>query len=450
MLWTIVEKEFWENLLDQRFAVSLILAALTAWTSTFILTKTYNEEVNDYYRRVNFQNRMIDEYFHMSAWHGGIMMPPKPRPVLSSLVRGVQRDLVFFGSLDENPVPILFSPMDILFIIGIIMSIAALTLSYDHISGEKEAGTLKMLIIGSYARAKIVFGKWFGGLLSILLILMIVFTGSALIAYTLSASSWRATEWIALGAIFILSALYCAFFHSLGLYVSAKTQSPSDSIILSLVLWVLFTLIIPTVPPYIASAIYSTPSPAKIQYEVFFTLRQERDDAIKALRAPYITQGMNENAISEITKDEIDKIIAEYENKEDQLKGMAVKQSLVREAITALFHFLSPFSSYILAGAEMTATGAFNQVTFIDKAQGFVSDLYYKYLPRKIQEAKSKDPNYTETTKLDVRDRPRFQYEAEGIPYRLLASAIHSVFILIYTLLFFVLAWKSFLRYDVR
>jgi len=434
MLTNIIKKEFLENLLNQRFAISLVLAALISWTSTFILTKNYNDEVKDYYRRVNLQNRMIDDYFHLQGWDGGLMMPPKPAPKLSCLVQGIQRGLTIFGSIDENPVIVLFPFMDILFVIGIIMSIAALTLSYDRISGEKETGTLRLLLVSFHGRARLLLGKWVGGLLSVSIILVISLLGSVLIAYTLSESSWTTTEWIALLALFVLSALYCAVFYSLGLMISAKTLTPSDSIIIALVFWVLFTLILPTVPPYIANLLYSVPSPAKVQYQVFFILKEEEDAALRKAT----------------TKAEADKIIADYEARAEKLKTWTVRGSAVRELITALLHSLSPFSSYALAGAELTSTGALNQVDFYDKANRYVGMLYREYLPKREQEAKSRDPNFTTTTKLDIHDRPRFQYKEESVSYRLLASAAHTIFLLIYTVLFFVLAWKAFLRYDVR
>ena len=444
-----MKKEFLENLLNQRFAVSLLLAALISWMSTFVLTKNYNDDVKDYYRRVNVQNRMLDDYFHAHAWGGAITRPPKPPSTLSSLARGVPKDWVVLGSLDENPVPILFPFMDILFVIGIIMSIAALTLSYDRISGEKESGTLKMLVMGSYARTEILLGKWLGGLFSIFLILVIAVSGSVLIAYVLSQSSWTATEWIALGALFVLSALYCASFYSLGLYISTKTESPSDSVILALLFWILFTLIIPTIPPYVADAIYPTPSAAKIQYEMFFKLEEERRDAIRALRAPYAAKGMSENEITRITKAENDKIMAKYSRQKGEMEQMAITKYAAQELITALLHFFSPFSSYALAGAELTATGAWDQLDFTRKASNY-EFTFREYLNRKEEEVKRVNPDYTGMTKLDIRDRPRFQYKEEAISYRFMASAVHTVFILIYVVLFFVLAWKAFLRYDVR
>ncbi len=446
----IIRKEFLENIQNQRFAVSLVLVALISWTSTLVLTKSYNERVQDYHRQVNLQNRMVDEYFHLRGWDGGMMMPPKPPPLLSSLVEGVHRGFALYGSIDENPVPILFPFMDILFVVGILMSIAALTLAHDRISGEKQDGTLRLMLSGAYGRGAILISKWIGGLLSIWVILVVSLLGSILIAHTLSDSSWSATESIALLALLIVSGLYCAVFYSLGLAISARTSSSSDSIILALMGFVLFVVILPTVPPYVASILHPGPSPARVQYEAFVVLKQQEEEAYEKLWRQHAATGMRREEIETAIKPEQEKLSAEFEAKTDALKTSAVRGSMMHEVITALLQSMSPFSCYVLAGAECTATGAYNQVHFITEAQRYVSTLYRDYLPGKEAQARRTDPQFTNTTKLDIRDRPRFTYRDESISYRLLASFAHTVFLLVYTALFLLLAWKAFLRYDVR
>jgi ABC-2 type transport system permease protein len=450
MVWLITKKELLENLLDQRFLISLVLAALISWASTFVLSVNYTAEVDEFHERVNFQNRILNEQFTMQSWDGGLAMPPKPIPLLSPIARGITKDLTVYGSIDENPVPVIFPLNDILFSIGIIMSIAAMTLSYDKISGEKEAGMLKMLMTGSVSRARILLGKWLGGILSLGMILVVVFSGSILIALCISGSAWAATEWLSVISLFILSVAYCSSFYSLGLFISAKNQTSSDSVLISLLSWVILTLIMPTIPPYIASLVYPTPSPAKLQYEAFFEIKQQRDNAVNRLKAPLASKGIGDDQIAKELEDEVKRIDAEYNTQEEKLKEMVIKQSLVRESITAMLHFFSPYSSYRLAGAELTATGAMNQVFFIEEAQGYVNNLYRRYLPKKVKEAKAMNPTYSESSRLDIRDRPAFHYEDEQFSYRMAGAAIHSLFILLFSLLFWALAWRAFLTYDPR
>lgn len=450
MFRTFIRKELLENLLSQRFSVALALAAVICWSSTMVLTRNFNESSAEFHRRDALKTRMTDQFFFANGAGGLIVRPIKPPPVLSSLARGVPHDLIIMGSIDENPVPVLFPFMDILVVIGLIMSVAALALSYDRISGERENGTLKLLVMGSYPRSRIILAKWFGGILSLLAILGISFAGSVLIAYTLSESYWTTTEWSALGLLLLLSGLYCASFYSVGLYVSAKTERPSDSIIVALLLWMLFTLILPTIPPYVASILYPTPSASRTQYQIVFALEEKRRDAVNSLRAPFRAQGLKEEEIVARTKPEEEKITAAYQEEKKALENATLEKSAIHEAITGVLHALSPFSCYTLAGAELTATGAMNQLYFTKKAGEYENAFFAEYLPRKEKEARERDPSYTGSMRLDVSDRPKFQFTDEGIGYRLAASATHTVFILIYTALFFLLAWKAFLRYDVR
>lgn len=450
MLATVVRKELWEDLVSQRFAISLLLATSICWTSIFVLTQSFNRERAEYNRRVNLKSQMLDNYFHSQAAGGMIVRPIKPPPTLSSIVRGSTGDWFVLGSIDENPVPALFPFMDLLFVIGLIMSVTALALSYDRISGEKESGMLKMLVLEGHARGKLLMGKWMGGVLSVLVILAIAFSGSVLIAHTLSESVWTAKEWTTLGMLFSISAFYCAAFFSLGLYVSTKSESPAVSVVLALLLWILFTLILPTVPPYIAKALYPTPSASRVQYELLFKLEHERKVSIRELTATYEAKGITSNKWPESVRAGVDSIRAEYRRKKRDTEKIVEENYAVRELITALLHFLSPFSSYVLAGAELSGTGALNQLHFLIRANEYENTFFREYLPRKEEEAKRRYPNYTGKAKLDISDRPRFEYVEEDLTARVAAAATHTVFILIYTALFFAMAWKSFLLYDVR
>ena len=450
MLRNLLKKEFLENLFNQRFTVSLALVAVVCWTSTAVLTKNYNENIDDYYRRVNLKNRILDNSFFANGAGGLMIRPLKPPPVLSSLARGVAHDWIVLGSIDDNPVPVLFPFMDILLVTGIIMSITTLALSYDRISGEKDQGTLKMLVMGSVPRSTIIIGKWLGGMLSISLIVLIGFVGSSLIAYTFSKTNWTFTEWSALGAFLLLSIFYCASFYSIGLYISSKTSSPDESAIVALLSWILFTLVLPTIAPYIAEMIRPTPSASKIRYEMFFTLEQERNRALTSLRAPFVARGLSEEEITRQVKAEAAKISEEFQRKKKELENRTLEQSAVHEAITGVFHLLSPFSCFELAGAELTSTGALNQLYFTKEASNYENYFFDKYLPLKENEARRIDSSYSGKARLDITDRPQFQYKEESISLRFAASSIHGAFIVFYNLLFLALSWKAFIKYDVR
>ena len=72
-----------------------------------------------------------------------------------ALVRGLSDD-VNLDTFDNDPLPVMFPLIDLTFIVTILLSLAALILSYDAVCGEKEDGTLKLMLANGLPRFKIV------------------------------------------------------------------------------------------------------------------------------------------------------------------------------------------------------------------------------------------------------------------------------------------------------
>ncbi len=67
------------------------------------------------------------------------MILQKPPEQFRPLIIGMQKD-ADLGSIDDNPLPTLFPPLDLVFIVSIIMSLMAILFSYDAVCGEREKG----------------------------------------------------------------------------------------------------------------------------------------------------------------------------------------------------------------------------------------------------------------------------------------------------------------------
>ena len=449
MIRLLIKKEFLENIFNKRFYLLLLLNICLGWSSTFILTIEYNQHLSEYYQQVNLQNNMLDNHFTLNAWDGAILMPPLPPPKFSPFIRTLKNNFTVFASIDNNPILMLFPFLDIVFLIGILMSLTAISLSYNSISGERESGTLKLMLTSGISRSHLLFGKWMGGMISIITILFINLFGAFLIVYALSEFDWQPVDWATFLFLFFLSALYCSCFFSLGFYISTKTKNSASSIIVALLVWLVFIIILPTTPKYLAELIHARPSVSQIQYEVFFKIKQEEQERINEVRAQYYSKGLTEAEVETNSKTEVDKIIVEYENKSEELKQAAVKSSALYELVTAAIHFLSPYSCYIISSSELTASGATNQINFINDAQRYLNNLS-SFIQKKIIDNKTENKTYLNNQIIDIAGRPQFNYSEIGFNYRVLAASIHSLFIFIFTILFFVLSWKNFLKYDVR
>jgi ABC-type transport system involved in multi-copper enzyme maturation permease subunit len=76
---------------------------------------------------------------------------------------------------------------------------------------------------------------------------------------------------------------------------------------------------------------------------------------------------------------------------------------------------------------------------------------FWDYARKKIADLGAKDPGTDWwNTAVDMSDRPRFEYREEGLGARAQAALPELLLLLGYGLVFFVLAYVSFLKYDVR
>ena len=167
MILTFIKREFLNNIFNFRFSVSLLLYVILTISSIVILTFQYQKEMKDYSNRMSLQDDFLNNYAHSNRMDG-MITPQKPPEQFRPLIIGITRD-ADLGSFDDNPLPVLFPYLDFMFIVTIIMSLMAILFSYDSVTGEREKGTLKLIVATSVSRVNIIFGKWIGGLGSLLI-----------------------------------------------------------------------------------------------------------------------------------------------------------------------------------------------------------------------------------------------------------------------------------------
>ena len=73
-----------------------------------------------------------------------------------------------------------------------------------------------------------------------------------------------------------------------------------------------------------------------------------------------------------------------------------------------------------------------------------------EYLQEKWQKALKENPDASKSTILDLSDRPRSEYKGDPLVFRVAGMVLPLLSLMIFNVLFFMLAWRRFLRYDVR
>jgi len=253
MLKTIIAREFLNNILNLRFMIGLVLCIIVTVACIMILAHDYRQEMKDYNTRMNLQDEILDNYAKANRHRLlGMLRPQKPPERFRPLIIGIpgNEDLGFF---DYNPLPILFPPLDFLFIVTIIMSLLAILFSYDAIAGERQIGTLRLVISNSISRTKVLFGKFIGGSASLLIPFILALLVGVLYINLNPNIQWDGSAWVELALLTAASITFITLFYLLGLMISTFSKYSAISILNCLFLWVLLILVIPNVCPYISA-----------------------------------------------------------------------------------------------------------------------------------------------------------------------------------------------------
>jgi ABC-type transport system involved in multi-copper enzyme maturation permease subunit len=475
MFKAIVRKEVLGNILSFRFVVTLALLLVVVPVTTFVLTGDYLKKVSDASLRQAETETYLRSYAHFNRI-GNILratMPPLPS---ETLVRGLSAD-VNLSQFDDDPLPVMFPLVDLVFVVTILMSLVALIFAYDAVSGEKEDGTLKLMLSNGLARPQVILAKIVGGGLTLLVPYVMSLIVGLLVILVHPGVGWAAADWGALGLITIGTILFVMLFYALGVFISARHHTSSASIMTSLLAWVLLVLVVPSLSPYIASFLSPTPSRIQVEREVQRLGDTARDDLGRKLEAerlrevlvryPVLAEKLSEadrkrlaerdpaarEAFEAETKarqgawDEANRI---QSDKIDAVRKAAALKDKAQTDLSRTISMISPLAVFTYLATDLTSTGMRNGAYF-DRVGGVWDQAFWDYARKKIAELQAKDPATDWwNTAVDMSDRPRFEFREEQLGARVLATLPEFVVLLAGGLLFFVLAYVSFLGYDVR
>ena len=127
--------------------------------------------------------------------------------------------------------------IDWVFIIGGLLSLMALLFTFDAFIGEKERGTLKLVMAQSLPRHTLLLGKFLGAMLALTLVQSLAIVVNLLIVLALSKVNLGLVEAGRLVGMVGLSLLYLACFVALGLWVSIRSGTTRSSLVGVLLLW---------------------------------------------------------------------------------------------------------------------------------------------------------------------------------------------------------------------
>jgi ABC-type transport system involved in multi-copper enzyme maturation permease subunit len=476
MMKTLIAKEIRTNILSFRFLASFVILFVVVAVTALVLAGDYTKKLDEYSQRQTEIDSYLRSYAHFNRITNVLRATQPPIP-FQTLVRGLTAD-VNMGEFDDDPLPVMFPLIDLTFIVTILVSLIALILSYDAVCGEKEDGTLKLMLANGLPRSKIILAKFAGGVLTLLGPFLVSIAAGMLIILLHPRVSWSGADWGALGLIVVGALLYISVFYLIGILISSVHRSSSSSIMTSLFVWVLIVLIVPNLSPYVASFFAPAPSRIKVARETSRLQDVDRDELGRKLMREYRGEVLKQNPVlgERMSEAEEKKRVAEdpeyrkaYEadraaterawaeaNRIQKAKTDVLEQDLrQREAaqtdLARSISMASPLADFSYLATDLSSTGTQNMVHFELLSQAWEAAFRRDYRPKKLEALTAKDPTADLwNTPIDMTDSPRFRYTEEGLGGRLDAALGPFAVLAVYVVVLFAAAYISFIRYDVR
>ncbi len=365
MIWSITRKELLINLLSLRFVAGLVVSILMMGLVGYVLVEDFVSRQQTYISDVQRHSNLLEQTKVYSMVEVHVDIIPSPLSVFSRGIRDLPTsiavspyhipslidegrgpvNIILGGTSDRpyNPLLRVFASIDLSFVISMILSLFAIVLVFDCFSGEREQGTLKLLLSTSAGRVHLLIGKFFGALVSLAIPLTIGLL-EVMVLWSLSPRlSLEATSWIGLGLMYLFSLVFLSCFLALALLVSLYARESSSGLMWLLLMWVVVAIVIPQGGEYLSEYL----RPQEIHESTVRAADQARRDFSRAYASIPYTQKSEWNnvrmdpiegeAILGITADEIPNRI-EFNKKAFPLKFRLAedRQRLFESYATAL------------------------------------------------------------------------------------------------------------------
>jgi ABC-type transport system involved in multi-copper enzyme maturation permease subunit len=520
MIWKVAKKEFLLNIMTFKFAVGAFACIILTAVFMPILAADYRQRLETYNSNVAENEAELREVVVYRSIKHTIYRPPA---VLSAFSSGLEKQLAGAAQIELETVPELsvtqrggnpYLPILAVFdeslIFKIIISILALLVAYDVVSGEREQGTLKLMLSDPIARHQVLLGKLVAGLITLSVPVAITFVVGVVVLLSYPMVDLSASDWIRIGLMFVASLTFTAIMYQFGLLFSSLARRSAISMALGLFVWIIFAIVVPNASVQLAMQMRPLESQDKRESRMA-SLKQDLDNELKneigSIRELF------SNSI--ITSDASDAFGGYYAKKRDIYwlnaerklnaltipvklkyadKYLSIEQSnlnsfFAQKDLARALSYISPISTYenlmaVLAGTDLTSFQDFikqvrahrNEVVEYvrSKTDNFSSPSFFascteaesaEFTKLYVQAKEAEDEqtkaraeqalkeweqkNVKEPVPLDLQDFPWFKYRPSAAAD--LRRAMSDLAILLVTNVFlFGMCFAAFARYDIR
>ena len=254
-LWLIIQREFVSNVLTSRFMIGFIVCLISTAAAIFVQVADYEKRLSAYHVALQEHQEEKRTWDLYSQINPKVHRKPNPLSIFNVGTEKSGADMVSIqlatpiwekeaqkqGS--DNPFLSIFLTVDVIFVFKIVLSALAILFAYNTISGEREDGTLKLVLSNPVPRDALVLGKYLGGMSSLFPIIVMSFTTGLVIAYASPVTDFDINDLLRLIMVLVVSLLYVSICYLLGMLLSVRTKEAATTLILSMFIWSLLTIV---------------------------------------------------------------------------------------------------------------------------------------------------------------------------------------------------------------
>lgn len=374
-------------------------------------------------------------------------------PVVPTVASISQRGMTFgHGEVVENPVARLFGTIDLLFIVRFILSLVAISLSYNLVCGEKESGTFRLILSNPVPRDSILLGKVASAFTTLLLPFLVASLATLLFLQVSGDQALSSSEgWLAIGLFFLVSVLYLAAFVHLGALVSALTNRSMTSMTILLAVWVALVAVIPQTAGLLAGVIYPVESPESFLLRKSLVVEDLETQRAQELQ-PYVGRDDYNDLRKPIAEKYADRLQTIHARMDETYEVERQTQRRVATTIAAA----SPASLLTFTATAVAGTGILHAEHFTSRLADFRQQVHDELFSSSYRDYFLTSPGTgniglsLRTSLIDLEDLPVFSYEPPSMNEVLRAVWPYLLLLVVLNVALFLITYLRFRRYDVR
>ncbi len=284
MFKNLLLKELHLNLKNMRFQVAFVIVIVAFITGGILNIKTVKERL-ELYNKYNSQWLEVERQqakssaSEVAVWNNNFLLGPRKNSYISDCMERFIPNEITYNAFNVysfnvrqsviNPLLNRYLEINWSFIVIFVISLLSLLLTFDSVSGEREAHTLVLCLSNQVSRSHVFLTKWLSVILLLsvtMLIGILVYLLIQLIAGSQIATAISVMEVL----LFIVSAfVFISLMTCLGLLCSVISRSSGISLLYAITLWLLFAIIIPNTSILWADKFYPIQGSDALQQKIY-------------------------------------------------------------------------------------------------------------------------------------------------------------------------------------